>query len=106
MSTSLTQSPVVELPQNGLTRFPVLGVGVNAVQIPQVIQILENWIAERKAPKYVAVTGMHGLSEAQHDDIFFRFCNPPIWSFPTACRWSGLAGGAASNSNAASMARN
>jgi N-acetylglucosaminyldiphosphoundecaprenol N-acetyl-beta-D-mannosaminyltransferase len=50
----------------------VLGVGVNPVQIPGVIEILERWIAERQAPRYVAVTGMHGVSEAQHDAYFMR----------------------------------
>lgn len=76
MKSPLTQSikPAAgsELVTN---RFPVLGVGVNAVQIPQVIQILENWIDESatlegRPSRYVAVTGMHGVSEAQHDNYF------------------------------------
>jgi N-acetylglucosaminyldiphosphoundecaprenol N-acetyl-beta-D-mannosaminyltransferase len=69
---SLTATLVEETPATSqeTARFPVLGVGVNAVQIPQVIQILERWIAERKAARYVAVTGMHGVSEAQHDAYF------------------------------------
>jgi len=69
-STLTSQSALIAEYPRGLTRFPVLGVGVNALQIPQVIEILENWIAERQAPKYVAVTGMHGVSEAQHDSYF------------------------------------
>ncbi|MFZ0803674.1 MAG: WecB/TagA/CpsF family glycosyltransferase [Terriglobales bacterium] len=51
-------------------RFPVLGVGVSAVQIPQVIEILERWILERSGSHYVAVTGMHGITEAQYDRQF------------------------------------
>jgi N-acetylglucosaminyldiphosphoundecaprenol N-acetyl-beta-D-mannosaminyltransferase len=55
---------------SGPARFPVLGVGVNAVQIPQVIEILEHWILQRSRPHYVAVTGMHGITEAQYDPQF------------------------------------
>lgn len=54
----------------GPARFPVLGVGVSAVQIPQVIELLERWVLERSGPHYVAVTGMHGITEAQYDDQF------------------------------------
>jgi N-acetylglucosaminyldiphosphoundecaprenol N-acetyl-beta-D-mannosaminyltransferase len=50
--------------------FKVLGVRVDAVQIPGAIQILENWIADRSASRYVAVTGMHGVSESVSDPAF------------------------------------
>jgi N-acetylglucosaminyldiphosphoundecaprenol N-acetyl-beta-D-mannosaminyltransferase len=45
-------------------------VGVSAVQIPQVIEILERWVLERSRSHYVAVTGMHGITEAQYDETF------------------------------------
>lgn len=51
-------------------KFPVLGVRVDAVQIPDTISILENWIAERDGCHYVAVTGMHGVSESVSDPKF------------------------------------
>lgn len=76
MKSPLTQSIKPAAGSELVTsRFPVLGVGVNAVQIPQVIQILENWIDESatlegRPSRYVAVTGMHGVSEAQHDNYF------------------------------------
>jgi N-acetylglucosaminyldiphosphoundecaprenol N-acetyl-beta-D-mannosaminyltransferase len=50
--------------------FHVLGVRVNGVQIPDVIAILERWIEQRKPSRYVAVTGMHGITEARHDSTF------------------------------------
>jgi N-acetylglucosaminyldiphosphoundecaprenol N-acetyl-beta-D-mannosaminyltransferase len=50
--------------------FPVLGVRVDVVQIPDVIRIVENWIEEAGHTRYVAVTGMHGVSEAQRDPVF------------------------------------
>ena len=54
----------------GIESFRVLGVRVDAVQIPDTIGILEGWIGERGRPRYVAVTGMHGVSEAQTDSLF------------------------------------
>lgn len=52
------------------TSFKVLGVRVDAVQIPEVIARMEQWISRRDACHYIAVTGMHGVTEAQHDATF------------------------------------
>jgi len=59
----------------GTSTFKVLGVRVNAVQIPDVIAQVENWIAERYQCHFVAVTGMHGVTEAQHDPHFKQILN-------------------------------
>jgi N-acetylglucosaminyldiphosphoundecaprenol N-acetyl-beta-D-mannosaminyltransferase len=50
--------------------FRVLGVRVSAVQIPDVIQRMEQWITSADRTNYVAVTGMHGVTESQHDARF------------------------------------
>jgi N-acetylglucosaminyldiphosphoundecaprenol N-acetyl-beta-D-mannosaminyltransferase len=47
--------------------FAVLGVRVNAVQIPEAIERMEEWIENRQGSRYVAVTGMHGVSESRKD---------------------------------------
>ncbi len=47
--------------------FRVLGVRVHAVQIPEVIDRMEAWIASRARGCYIAVTGMHGVSESLED---------------------------------------
>src|SRR5260370_5780276 len=47
--------------------FSVLGVRVDTVQIPEVVARMEDWIARRERCRYIAVTGMHGVTEAQHD---------------------------------------
>lgn len=52
------------------SRFSVLGVRVNAVQISDVITRIERWIAQRRKCHYIAVTGMHGIMEAQHHASF------------------------------------
>jgi N-acetylglucosaminyldiphosphoundecaprenol N-acetyl-beta-D-mannosaminyltransferase len=52
--------------------FFVLGVRVDALQIPQVILRMQKWIARRDTCHYIAVTGMHGITEAQHHADFKR----------------------------------
>ena len=54
--------------------FRVLGVRVDAVQIPQVVDLMTVAIAER-APGFIAVTGMHGITEAQEDPHFKAVLN-------------------------------
>ena len=50
--------------------YKVLGVRVDAVQIPQVIERVEQWIRERGPSRYIAVTGMHGVTESQRNARF------------------------------------
>src|SRR6201993_1787461 len=47
--------------------FCVLGTRVDAVQIPGVIAQMQDWIARHDSCRYIAVTGMHGVTEARHD---------------------------------------
>jgi N-acetylglucosaminyldiphosphoundecaprenol N-acetyl-beta-D-mannosaminyltransferase len=77
--------------------FNVLGVRVDAVQIPDVVAQMEAWIRVRAACHFVAVTGMHGVMEAQHDLGFKEILNaadlvvpdgmPLVW----LARWRGYA---------------
>jgi N-acetylglucosaminyldiphosphoundecaprenol N-acetyl-beta-D-mannosaminyltransferase len=57
-------------PQRHAAKFSVLGVKVDAVQIPDVILQMREWIATtdygRDASRYITVTGMHGVMEAHH----------------------------------------
>jgi N-acetylglucosaminyldiphosphoundecaprenol N-acetyl-beta-D-mannosaminyltransferase len=50
--------------------FTVLGVRVDAVQIPDVISQMEDWIHQRNACRYIAVTDMHSLMQARHSQSF------------------------------------
>jgi N-acetylglucosaminyldiphosphoundecaprenol N-acetyl-beta-D-mannosaminyltransferase len=58
-----------------LPSFRLLGVRVHAVQIPDAVAQMESWIQERNGCHYVAVTGMHGVMEAQHDLLFKKILN-------------------------------
>ena len=55
--------------------FKVLGVRVDAVEIPEVIALMTGWVEERGTRKYVAVTGMHGVMEAHQNQKFFSILN-------------------------------
>lgn len=50
--------------------YGVLGVRVDAVQIPEVVSRMEAWIQRRDACRYIAVTDMHSLMQAQHSASF------------------------------------
>lgn len=55
--------------------FSVLGIRVNAVQIPDAITWMEQRIERRVGVSYVAVTGMHGVSESRRDSGFREVLN-------------------------------
>src|SRR4051812_21541485 len=57
------------------SKFSVLGVDVDALQIPDVIQQMHTWIAQRDSCHYIAVTGMHGITEAHHAPQFKKALN-------------------------------
>lgn len=77
-------------------RFSALGVDVAAIQIPAVIAQMQSWIAQCHGSHFIAVTGMHGIMEAQRDPAFKRILNaadllvpdgmPLVW----LARWRGL----------------
>lgn len=82
-----------EKPLEPYTRL--LGVRVDAIQIPQVIERMESWIHDPSRSRFIAVTGMHGVTEAQHDPAFKHVLNeadlvvpdgmPLVW----VSRWRG-----------------
>jgi N-acetylglucosaminyldiphosphoundecaprenol N-acetyl-beta-D-mannosaminyltransferase len=72
---SVRDVPLSERHAPEKTQFRVLGVGVNAVQISDVVAQMERWISEGDACHFIAVTGMHGVTEAQHDPSFKKILN-------------------------------
>ncbi len=60
---------------SSIHEFQVLGVRVHAIQIPETIAKIEQWIAGRENGHYVAFTGMHGVSEARHNASFRTILN-------------------------------
>ena len=58
-----------------LPNFEILGVRVHAVQMPDAITQLREWIRSRETGRYVAVTGMHGLAESRQDGYFREILN-------------------------------
>ena len=62
-------------PLRSSSSFILLDVRVDAVQTHDVIAVMQDWIARRDGCRYVAVTGMHGITEAQHDKKFKQVLN-------------------------------
>ena len=58
-----------------ISSYRILGVRVDAAQIPDVCATVEQWVQQRDRCHYVAVTGMHGIMEAQHDLEFKSILN-------------------------------
>jgi N-acetylglucosaminyldiphosphoundecaprenol N-acetyl-beta-D-mannosaminyltransferase len=58
--------------QRKASSYCVLGVRVDAVQIPDVVSTMKSWIGRRGVCRYIAVTDMHSLMEAQHAVSFKR----------------------------------
>jgi N-acetylglucosaminyldiphosphoundecaprenol N-acetyl-beta-D-mannosaminyltransferase len=48
-------------------RFDVLGVPVSAIDMAEALATIEAWIRAR-TPRYVCVTGVHGVMESQRDE--------------------------------------
>jgi N-acetylglucosaminyldiphosphoundecaprenol N-acetyl-beta-D-mannosaminyltransferase len=71
-----TSSSQTRQPNADTQSFKVLGVRVDAVQMAGAIGRLCSFIDEpRKITRYVAVTGMHGIAEAQNDAYFRTVLN-------------------------------
>jgi len=54
----------------GNASLNILGVRVDAVQIPDVIKEMGKWISQRDRPHYIAVANVHVVMEARHDPSF------------------------------------
>ena len=91
--STTNQKSKIENPKS----FRVLGVRVDAVQIADVIELMERWIAARSPCHFIAFTGMHGITETQYDPSFKQILNsadlvvaegmPLVW----LGRWHGYA---------------
>ena len=76
--------------------YKVVGVRVDALEMREVITQLQEWIASGSRGNYVAVTGMHGISEVLRDPSLREVINhagmvvpdgmPLVW----LARWHGI----------------
>jgi len=75
--------------------FRVVGVRVDAVQLPEAVARIKRWIDHRENGKYVAVTGMHGVAESRQDPRFREILNQAALVVPDGMplvwlgRWHG-----------------
>lgn len=71
----LGDEAVENLLRGAKSQFKVLGVRVDTVQMPEVISRMETWIQQHERTHYIAVTGMHGVAEAQNSPFFKQVLN-------------------------------
>ena len=57
------------------TKINVLGVQVSSINLVQAVATIDHWIKERSSPRYVCVTGVHGVMESQKDPELRRIHN-------------------------------
>jgi N-acetylglucosaminyldiphosphoundecaprenol N-acetyl-beta-D-mannosaminyltransferase len=81
MPENLISGPAVE-------RVNVLGVGISALNLDRARKVMAEAIVARKKG-YIAVTGVHGVIEAEDDPEFRRILNRAFLCSQTECRWSG-----------------
>lgn len=55
--------------------FTVLGVRIDALQIPEVVAQMESWIQSTDGSHWIEPAGMHGLAETLHDPTFRNVLN-------------------------------
>jgi len=62
--------PIASQPESNATALPcftVLGVRIHALQIPEAVAVVEDWVRERQPERFVSFSGMHGVSESLYD---------------------------------------
>jgi N-acetylglucosaminyldiphosphoundecaprenol N-acetyl-beta-D-mannosaminyltransferase len=64
-----------------LPRVNILGVGVNAINMPQAVDLVSSAVSQGRKG-YVCVTGVHGIMEAQKDPAFRTILNRSMLTTP------------------------
>jgi len=66
----------------GVRSFRVLGIRVDALQIPEVIEKLEGWIQEGRRSHFVSLTNVNNVMEARKDPAFRKIQDSADLSLP------------------------
>ena len=69
------------LDQPCLARVNILGVGVNAIDMPKAVDLVDSAVSQGRKG-YVCVTGVHGIMEAQKDADFEAILNHSLLTTP------------------------
>jgi N-acetylglucosaminyldiphosphoundecaprenol N-acetyl-beta-D-mannosaminyltransferase len=80
-ATQDTSSTFTQIAARTKNRANVLGVGVDAIDLPSAVSIIENAVREG-AKGYVCVTSVHGVMEAQRDPEFRDILNHALLVTP------------------------
>jgi N-acetylglucosaminyldiphosphoundecaprenol N-acetyl-beta-D-mannosaminyltransferase len=69
------------LDKSNLPRVNLLGVGVNAIDMPRAVDLVTSAVSQGRKG-YVCVTGVHGIMEAQKDTAFRAILNRSMLTTP------------------------
>jgi N-acetylglucosaminyldiphosphoundecaprenol N-acetyl-beta-D-mannosaminyltransferase len=69
------------LDESSLPRVNILGVGVNAINMPQAVNLVTSAVSQGRKG-YVCVTGVHGIMEAQKNAAFRAILNRSMLTTP------------------------
>ena len=69
------------LDKSNFPRVNLLGVGVNAIDMPRAVNLVTSAVSQGKKG-YVCVTGVHGIMEAQKDAAFRTILNRSMLTTP------------------------
>ena len=85
-----------EAPRRSIARVDVLGVGISAIDPDDALAEITRWITDGRQ-RYVCVTGVHGVMEAQRDPELLRIHNDSGLTTPDGMPmvWAAHAAGAA-----------
>lgn len=62
------------MPTNNLPQINILGVGINAITLPQAVEQIAGWI-DTRTRQYVSVCNVHTIMECQHNEAMRQAVN-------------------------------
>lgn len=67
---------------NGVNRFNLLGVGIDAVNMSDTVRVFKNAIEGREAPGYICPMGVAGIMEARRNPVLQTILNKALLNTP------------------------
>ncbi|MGA2435681.1 MAG: WecB/TagA/CpsF family glycosyltransferase [Bryobacteraceae bacterium] len=85
MTSGITHDRIYAAPKPRFVR--VLGAPLHLLSLDEILETMERWIATRDVPRWIAVTGAHGIVESNKSPEFKRILESADLSIPDG-RWT------------------
>ncbi len=80
MTSGILQDSICVAPKPRSVQL--LGAPLHLLSMEDVVRTMERWIAERAVPRWIAVTGAHGIAESNKDSGFKSILKSADLSIP------------------------